>query len=65
MITAKPLRDVLKMGWSVVEKKQRLARVDQLQDKGDWVGVIAACDVIIAPRIVTWWMLCALRATHC
>ena len=43
--------DVLKMRLErLLEKKQRLARVDQLQDKGDWVGVIAACDVIIAAK---------------
>lgn len=31
----------------LLEKKRRLARVDQLQDKGDWPGVISACDQII------------------
>ena len=34
----------------LLEKKQRLAIVDQMQDKGNWVGVIAACDAIIAAR---------------
>lgn len=34
----------------LLEKKQRLSRVDQLQNKGDWVGVIAACDVIMAAK---------------
>jgi len=31
----------------LLEKKRRLANVDQLQDKGDWAGVVATCDRII------------------
>lgn len=43
--------DTLKMRLErLLDKKQRLARVDQLQDKGDWPGVIRACDEIIAAR---------------
>lgn len=34
----------------LLEKKQRLARIDKLQDRGDWAGVIAACDEIIEAR---------------
>jgi CheY-like chemotaxis protein len=34
----------------LLEKKQRLASIDKLQDKGDWAGVIRACDEIIASR---------------
>lgn len=34
----------------LLEKKDRLARVDQLQDKGDWHGVIAACNDILAAK---------------
>lgn len=34
----------------LLEKKQRLARIDKLQDRGDWTGVIAACGEIIAAR---------------
>lgn len=34
----------------LLEKKNRLARVDQLQNKGDWRGVIAACDEILASK---------------
>ncbi|MFZ4539008.1 tetratricopeptide repeat protein [Propionivibrio sp.] len=32
------------------EKKKRLAKVDQMQNKGDWSEVIAACDEIIAAK---------------
>lgn len=43
--------DVLKMRLErLLEKKQRLARIDQLQDKGNWPGVISACDEIIAAK---------------
>jgi len=34
----------------LLEKKQRLVKVDQLQDRGDWAGVIRACEDIIASR---------------
>lgn len=34
----------------LLEKKERLARIDQLQDKGNWLGVITACDEIIAAK---------------
>ena len=34
----------------LLEKKQRLVKVDQLQDRGDWAGVIRVCDEIIASR---------------
>lgn len=34
----------------LLEKKNRLARLDQMQDKSDWLGVIAACDQIIAAK---------------
>lgn len=34
----------------LLEKKQRLARIDKLQDRGDWSGVIVACDEIIEAR---------------
>lgn len=33
-----------------LEKKLRLAKVDALQDKGQWAEVIAACDAIIAAK---------------
>lgn len=43
--------EVLKMRMErLLEKKDRLARVDQLQDKGDWNGVIAACNDILAAK---------------
>lgn len=43
--------DVLKLRLErLLEKKQRLAKVDTLQDKGDWAGVVRACDEIIAAR---------------
>lgn len=43
--------DVLKLRLErLLEKKRRLLRVDQLQDKGNWAGVITACDEIIAAR---------------
>ena len=43
--------DTLKMRLErLFEKKKRLARVDQMQDAGDWAEVIAACDEIIAAR---------------
>lgn len=43
--------DVLKLRLErLLEKKQRLASVDKLQDKGDWGGVVRACDEIIAAR---------------
>lgn len=34
----------------LLEKKQRLVKVDQLQDRGDWAGVIRVCEEIIASR---------------
>lgn len=34
----------------LLERKARLANVDRLQDKGDWNGIIKACDDIIAVR---------------
>ena len=34
----------------LLEKKKRLARVDQMQNKGNWPEVIAACDEIIATK---------------
>lgn len=34
----------------LLEKKQRLLKVDQLQDKGDWAGVVRVCEEIIASR---------------
>jgi CheY-like chemotaxis protein/Tfp pilus assembly protein PilF len=34
----------------LVEKKKRLAKVDAMQDKGNWPEVIAACEEIIAAR---------------
>lgn len=34
----------------LLEKKTRLAKVDQLQDKGRWSEVVGACDEIIAAR---------------
>jgi len=34
----------------LLEKKTRLAKVDQLQNKGNWPGVIAACDEILAAK---------------
>lgn len=34
----------------LLEKKQRLARIDQLQDKRNWNGVITACDEIIESK---------------
>lgn len=34
----------------LLEKKKRLARVDQMQDKGNWPEVISACDQIIAAK---------------
>lgn len=43
--------DVLKLRLErLLEKKLRLASVDKLQDKGDWAGVIRACEEIIAAR---------------
>ncbi|WP_306605130.1 response regulator [Azonexus sp.] len=43
--------EVLKMRMErLLEKKDRLARVDQLQDKGDWNGVIASCNDILAAK---------------
>ncbi|HRF10919.1 MAG: tetratricopeptide repeat protein [Candidatus Accumulibacter phosphatis] len=34
----------------LLDKKQRLARIDKLQDQGRWQEMIAACDEIIAAR---------------
>ena len=34
----------------LLEKKVRLTKVDLLQDKGDWPGVVSACDEIIASK---------------
>ncbi len=34
----------------LLEKKQRLAKVDAMQDKGRWAEVIAACEEIMAAR---------------
>lgn len=34
----------------LLEKKRRLARIDAMQDKGQWHEVIAECDAIIASR---------------
>ncbi|MFZ2266654.1 MAG: response regulator [Azonexus sp.] len=34
----------------LLEKKDRLAKVDQMQNKGNWPGVIAACDEILAAK---------------
>lgn len=34
----------------LLEKKARLAKVDQMQNKRNWSGVIAACDEIIAAK---------------
>ena len=34
----------------LLEKKQRLVKVDHLQDRGDWAGVIRVCEEIIASR---------------
>lgn len=43
--------DVLKLRLErLLEKKLRLATIDKMQDKGDWAGVIRACDEIIAAR---------------
>lgn len=43
--------EVLKMRLErLLEKKQRLARIDQMQDKGNWTGVISACDEVIAAK---------------
>ncbi len=43
--------DVLKLRLErLLEKKQRLANIDKMQDKNDWAGVIRACDEIIAAR---------------
>ena len=43
--------DTLKMRLErLLEKKKRLARVDQMQDRGNWSEVIAACDEIIAAK---------------
>lgn len=43
--------DVLKLRLErLLEKKLRLALIDKLQDKGDWAGVLKACDEIIAAR---------------
>lgn len=43
--------DTLKMRLErLLEKKKRLARVDQMQDKGDWSEVLAACNEIIAAK---------------
>ena len=43
--------DVLKLRLErLLEKKLRLANIDRMQDKGDWAGVISACDEIIAAR---------------
>lgn len=43
--------DTLKMRLErLFEKKKRLARVDQMQDAGNWAEVIAACDEIIAAK---------------
>lgn len=45
--TAETLKNRLER---LIEKKQRLAKVDQLQNKGNWSGVIAACDDILAAK---------------
>ena len=43
--------DTLKMRLErLLEKKKRLARVDQMQDKGNWSEVLAACNEIIAAK---------------
>lgn len=43
--------DTLKMRLErLLEKKKRLARVDLMQDKGNWPEVISACDEIIAAK---------------
>lgn len=34
----------------LLEKKRRLARIDAMQDKGQWAEVLAECDAIIASR---------------
>ena len=34
----------------LIEKKKRLAKVDAMQDKGNWPEVIVACDEIIAAK---------------
>lgn len=34
----------------LLERKARLATVDKLQDRGDWIGMIKACDEIIASK---------------
>nr|WP_315476620.1 tetratricopeptide repeat protein [uncultured Undibacterium sp.] len=34
----------------LLERKARLATVDKLQDRGDWIGMIKACDDIIASK---------------
>jgi CheY-like chemotaxis protein len=34
----------------LLEKKKRLAKVDQMQNKQNWIEVIAACDEIIASK---------------
>lgn len=34
----------------LLERKARLAMVDKLQDRGDWIGMIKACDDIIASK---------------
>lgn len=43
----------------LLQRKQRLAKVDQLQDKGNWDGVVLACDQIIAAKDA--YMVDALR----
>lgn len=45
--TADALRQRLER---LLERKRRLARIDQLQDAGNWSGVTAACDEIIAAK---------------
>lgn len=43
--------DTLKMRLErLFEKKKRLVRVDQMQDKGNWTEVLAACNEIIAAK---------------
>ncbi len=45
--TADALRQRLER---LLERKRRLARIDQLQDAGNWTGAASACDEIIAAR---------------
>jgi len=45
--TADTLRQRLER---LLERKRRLARIDQFQDAGNWSGTVSACDEIIAAR---------------